>query len=62
MNANHPEWRAPNDNSYNAEMIALMKAAIASINNIDINPHVSVDEIAKPVNKYNAKNYSILKN
>lgn len=61
MNANHPEWRAPNDNSYNAEMIALMKAAIASINNIDINPHVSVDEIAKPVNKYNAKQIGMMK-
>lgn len=61
MNANHPEWRAPNDNSYNAEMIALMKAAVASINNIDINPHVSVDEIAKPVNKYNAKQIGMMK-
>lgn len=61
MNANHPEWRAPTDNSYNAEMIALMKAAVASINNIDIHPHVSVDEVAKPVNKYNAKRIGMMK-
>lgn len=61
MNANHPEWRTPTDSSYNSEMIALMKAAVASINNIDINPHVSVDEVAKPVNKYNAKRIRMMK-
>lgn len=61
MNANHPEWRTPTDSSYNSEMIALMKAAVASINSIDIHPHVEVEDVAKPINKYNAKRIGMMK-
>ncbi|EEJ39793.1 tape measure protein [Limosilactobacillus vaginalis] len=61
MNANHPEWRTPTDNSYNSEMIALMKAAVASINSIDIHPRVEVEDVAKPINKYNAKRIGMMK-
>ena len=61
MNANHPEWRTPTDSSYNSEMIALMKAAVASINSIDIHPRVEVEDVAKPINKYNAKRIGMMK-
>lgn len=61
MNANHPEWRTPTDSSYNSEMIALMKAAVASINSIDIHPRVEVEDVAKPINKYNAKQIGRMK-
>ena len=61
MNANHPEWRTPTDSSYNSEMIALMKAAVASINSIDIHPRVEVEDVAKPISKYNAKRIGMMK-
>lgn len=62
MNANHPEWRTPTGSSYNAEMIALMKAAVASINNIDIHPRVYVDDVRRPINNRNAMDYSRVMN
>lgn len=60
--ANHPEWRTPTGSSYNAEMIALMKAAVASINNIDIHPRVYVDDVRRPINNRNAMDYSRVMN
>lgn len=62
MNANHPEWRTSTGSSYNAEMIALMKAAVASINNIDIHPRVYVDDVRRPINNLNAMDYSRVMN
>lgn len=62
MNANHPEWRTSTGSSYNAEMIALMKAAVASINNIDIHPRVYVDDVRRPINNRNAMDYSRVMN
>lgn len=61
MSNNHPEWRGQINSSYNSEIVELMKVAIDSINSIDLQPHVSVEEIAKPVNKYNAKQISRMK-
>ena len=61
MSNNHPEWRGQINNSYNSEIVELMKVAIDSINSIDLQSHVSVEEIAKPVNKYNAKQISRMK-
>lgn len=60
--ANHPEWRTHTGSSYNAEMIALMKAAVASINNIDIHPRVYVDDVRRPINNRNAMDYSRVMN
>lgn len=57
MMGNHPEWRTPANSSFNGQVIALIKTAVDKLDNIDIHPHVSVDEVARPVNKYNAKNY-----
>jgi tape measure domain-containing protein len=62
MNANHPEWRTPTGSSYNAEMIALMKAAVASINNIDIHPRVYVEDVRRPINNRDAMDYSRVMN
>lgn len=57
MSNNHPEWRTPANSAFNDQVIALIKTAVDKLDNIDIHPHVSVDEVARPVNKYNAKNY-----
>lgn len=57
MSNNHPEWRTPANSAFNDQLIALIKTAVNKLDNIDIHPHVSVDEVARPVNKYNAKNY-----
>lgn len=57
MSNNHPEWRTPANSAFNEQVIALIKTAVDKLDNIDIHPHVSVDEVARPVNKYNAKNY-----
>lgn len=57
MSNNHPEWRTPANSAFNDQVIALIKTAVEKLDNIDIHPHVSVDEVARPVNKYNAKNY-----
>lgn len=57
MSNNHPEWRTPANSVFNEQVIALIKTAVDKLDNIDIHPHVSVDEVARPVNKYNAKNY-----
>lgn len=62
MSNTHPEWRTPTGSSYNAEMIALMKAAVASINNIDIHPRVYVDDVRRPINNRNAMDYSRVMN
>ena len=57
MSNNHPEWRTPANSAFNEQVIALIKTAVDKLDNINIHPHVSVDEVARPVNKYNAKNY-----
>ncbi len=59
MMNHHPEWRKPSGNSFMAEMVALAKTAIEKLDNIDIHPYTTVEEIAQPVNKYNAKNYML---
>ncbi len=59
MMNHHPEWRKPSGNSFMAEMVALAKTAIEKLDNIDIHPYTTVEEVAQPVNKYNAKNYML---
>lgn len=57
MSNNHPEWRTPTANAVGQEAIALLKLAVEKLDNIDIHPYTTVEEVARPVNKYNAKNY-----
>lgn len=59
MMSNHPEWKMPSNNAFMAEMIALTKTAVKKLDNIDIHPYTTVEEVAQPVNKYNAKNYML---
>lgn len=59
MMNNHPEWKMPNNNNLMAEMVALAKTAVKKLDNIDIHPYTTVEEVARPVNKYNAKNYML---
>ena len=42
-------------------MIGLMKATIASINSLDLQPVVFVDDASKAINKHNAKRFSVMK-
>lgn len=60
MSNNHPEWNAPSS-SFNAQVIALMKTAIESINGIDLQPVAFVDDASKAINKHNAKRFSVMK-
>ena len=57
MSNNHPEWRTPAANAVGQEAIKLLKLAVEKLDNIDIHPYTTVEEVARPVNKYNAKNY-----
>lgn len=38
-------------------MVSLVKQAVEKLDNINIHPYVQVEDVAKPVNAYNAKNY-----
>ena len=60
MSNNHPEWNVPSS-SFNAQVIALMKTAIESINGIDLQPVAFVDDASKAINKHNAKRFSVMK-
>lgn len=59
MSNNHPEWRQPVSSAFNSEVIGLIRTAIDKLDNIDIRPYTTVEEIARPVNKYNAKAYML---
>lgn len=59
MMNHHPEWRTPTSSAFNGQVIELIKTAITKLDNIDMHPHVTVEDVARPVNKYNAKNYSL---
>lgn len=59
MMNHHPEWRTPTSSAFNSQVIELIKTAITKLDNIDMHPHVTVEDVARPVNKYNAKNYSL---
>ena len=59
MMNNHPEWKMPSNNAFMAEMVALAKTAVKKLDNINIHPYTTVEEVARPVNKYNAKNYML---
>ena len=59
MMNHHPEWRTPTSSAFNNQVIELIKTAITKLDNIDMHPHVTVEDVARPVNKYNAKNYSL---
>ncbi|HJD70017.1 MAG TPA: tape measure protein [Enterobacter roggenkampii] len=59
MMNHHPEWRTPTSSAFNSQVLELIKTAITKLDNIDMHPHVTVEDVARPVNKYNAKNYSL---
>lgn len=59
MMNHHPEWRTPTSSAFNSQVIELIKTAITKLDNIDMHPHVTVEDVARPVNKYNAKNYNL---
>lgn len=59
MMNHHPEWRTPTSSAFNSQVIELIKTAITKLDNIDMHPRVTVEDVARPVNKYNAKNYSL---
>ena len=61
MSNNHPEWASQSDGTFASEMIGLMKATIASINSLDLQPVVFVDDASKAINKHNAKRFSVMK-
>lgn len=61
MSNNHPEWASQSDRTFASEMIGLMKATIASINSLDLQPVVFVDDASKAINKHNAKRFSVMK-
>lgn len=61
MQAHHPEWQNHAGSSYNGQMIALMQTAIEAIKGIDLQPTVQVEDMAKPLQKYEAKQYTMLK-
>lgn len=59
MMSNHPEWKMPSNNAFMVEMVSLAKTAVEKLDNINIHPYTTVEEVARPVNKYNAKNYML---
>lgn len=61
MEANHPEWRSANDTAFKDEIVSLMKSAISSIQGIDLQPTVQVEDVSKHVSHYQAKEYALMK-
>ena len=61
MSNNHPEWSVPSENAFSSEMVALMKAAIAAIDNIDIQPVAFVDDAARAINNRNARQIAMMR-
>ena len=59
MMNHHPEWRTPTSSAFNNQVLELIKTAITKLDNIDMHPHVTIEDVARPVNKYNAKSYSL---
>lgn len=61
MSNNHPEWASQSDGTFTSEMIGLMKATIASINSLDLQPVAFVDDASRAINKHNAKQISMMR-
>lgn len=61
MSNNHPEWASQSDGTFASEMIGLMKATIASINSLDLQPVAFVDDASRAINKHNAKQISMMR-
>lgn len=60
MEVIHPELRGGSGTTvFNAQAIELLKLAVEKLDNINIHPYTTVEEVARPVNKYNAKNYML---
>lgn len=57
---NRPELRSSVPSGSNSQLVALVRAAVEKLDNIDIHPQVAVRDIASSVNKHNAKEWALL--
>lgn len=57
---NRPDLRSAAPDGANSQIVALVKAAVEKLDNINIHPQVAVRDIASSVNKHNAKEWALL--